>query len=35
MCLDRIDRWNPTYNLVVAFDRERARTVAEDIDPAG
>jgi amidase len=30
--LDRIDRFNPAYNLVVAFDRERAVQVAADID---
>src|SRR5688500_14079320 len=30
--LHRIDRFNPTYNLVVAFDRDRARAVAHEID---
>src|SRR5690606_105265 len=30
--LDRIDRLNGDYNLVVAFDRERARATAADID---
>ncbi|MBO9518498.1 MAG: amidase [Porphyrobacter sp.] len=30
--LDRIDRFNPTYNLVVAFDRDRARDDAEEVD---
>jgi amidase len=30
--LDRIDRLNPTYNLVVAFDRDRARATAREID---
>lgn len=30
--LERIDRFNPTYNLVVALDRERARSTAHDID---
>jgi amidase len=30
--LDRIDRFNPTYNLVVAFDRDRARAAAREID---
>ena len=28
----RIERFNDTYNLVVAFDRERARATAADID---
>jgi len=32
--LDRIDRFNPAYNLVVAFDRERAREAARAIDAA-
>jgi amidase len=32
MYLDRIDRFNPAYNLVVAFDRDRARAAAEEID---
>lgn len=30
--LERIDRFNRTYNLVVAFDRERARTFAAELD---
>src|SRR5688500_9254905 len=30
--LDRVDRFNPTYNLVVAFDRDRARAAAHAID---
>jgi amidase len=30
--LDRIDRFDETYNLVVAFDRERARAAAAEID---
>jgi amidase len=30
--LARIDRFNPAYNLVVAFDRERARTFAGELD---
>jgi amidase len=30
--LERIDRLNPTYNLVVAFDRDRARAAAGEID---
>jgi amidase len=30
--LARIDRLNPAYNLVVAFDRDRARATARDID---
>ena len=30
--LERIDRFNPAYNLVVAFDRDRARAAARDID---
>jgi amidase len=30
--LDRVDRLNPAYNLVVAFDRERAVEVAAEID---
>lgn len=30
--LERIDRLNPAYNLVVAFDRDRARAAARDID---
>ena len=30
--LDRVDRFNPTYNLGVAFDRDRARAAARDID---
>jgi amidase len=30
--LDRVDRFNPTYNLVVAFDRDRARAAARDVD---
>jgi amidase len=30
--LERIDRFNPAYNLVVAFDRERARAAAHEID---
>ncbi len=30
--LERIDRFNPTYNLVVAFDRDRARAAAQEID---
>jgi amidase len=32
--LERIDRLNPTYNLVVAFDRDRARATAREIDRA-
>lgn len=32
MYLDRIDRLNPTYNLVVAEDRERATSAADDVD---
>ena len=32
--LDRVDRFNPTYNLVVAQDRDRARATARDIDRA-
>ena len=32
MYLARIDRLNPDYNLVVAFDRERARTEAAESD---
>ena len=34
MYLDRIDRLNDTYNLVVTLDRERARTNADGIDRA-
>ena len=30
--LERVDRFNPAYNLVVAFDRERARQTARAID---
>ena len=30
--LDRIDRFNDTFNLVVAFDRDRARQTAEELD---
>jgi len=30
--LDRVDRLDPAYNLVVAFDRERARAAAREID---
>ncbi|WP_404713550.1 amidase [Sphingomonas sp. MMS24-J13] len=30
--LDRVDRFNPTYNLVVAEDRDRARKTAAEID---
>lgn len=30
--LERIDRLNPAYNLVVAFDRDRARDAAHAID---
>ena len=30
--IDRVDRFNPEYNLVVAFDRERARSAAAEID---
>jgi amidase len=30
--LERIDRFNPAYNVVVAFDRERASAVAHEID---
>jgi amidase len=30
--LDRVERFNPAYNLVVAFDRDRARATARDID---
>jgi amidase len=30
--LGRIDRFNQTYNLIVAFDRERARGAAQEID---
>ncbi len=30
--LERVDRYNPDYNLVVAFDREHARERAEEID---
>jgi amidase len=30
--LDRIDRLNAEYNLVVAFDRDRARAAASEID---
>ena len=29
--LDRVDRYNPTYNLVVALDRDRARGMAREI----
>jgi len=32
--LERVDRFNPTYNLVVAQDRDRARATARDIDRA-
>jgi amidase len=32
MYLDRIERLDGSYNLVVAFDRERARATAADID---
>ena len=32
MYLARIDRLNPAYNLVVAFDRERARAEAAESD---
>jgi amidase len=30
--LDRVDRFNPAYNLVVAFDRERAKAAAAEIE---
>src|SRR5690606_30598380 len=30
--LERIDRLNPAYNLVVAFDRDRARAAAQQVD---
>jgi len=30
--LERVDRFNPTYNLVVAQDRERARAEAKEVD---
>ena len=30
--LERTDRFNPAYNLVVAFDRDRARASAHEID---
>ena len=30
--LDRIDRFNETFNLVVALDRNRARQTAQDLD---
>lgn len=30
--LERVDRFNPAYNLVVAFDRQRARATAGEID---
>jgi amidase len=30
--LARVDRFNPTYNLVVAFDRDRAREAAAQVD---
>jgi amidase len=30
--LDRVDRFNSTYNLVVAFDRDRARAEAAEVD---
>lgn len=30
--LERVDRFNPAYNLVVAFDRDRARATAREID---
>jgi amidase len=30
--LERVDRFNPAYNLVVAFDRDRARATARAID---
>ena len=30
--LERIDRFHPAYNLVVAFDRDRARATAREID---
>jgi amidase len=30
--LERVDRFNPAYNLVVAFDRDRARAAAHEID---
>jgi amidase len=30
--LKRVDRFNPAYNLVVAFDRDRARATARGID---
>ena len=30
--LERIERFNPAYNLVVAFDRNRARAAAREID---
>ena len=32
--LERIDRFNPAYNLVVAFDRDRARATARAVDQA-
>ena len=30
--LGRVERFNPTYNLVVAFDVERARAAAQEVD---
>ena len=30
--LARVDRFNPAYNLLVAFDRDRARAAAREID---
>lgn len=30
--LERVDRFNPAYNLVVALDRDRARATAREID---
>src|SRR5688500_2072246 len=30
--LERVERFNPAYNLVVAFDRDRARATAREID---
>jgi amidase len=32
MYLDRVDRLNPTYNLVVAEDRARAKATADEVD---
>lgn len=30
--LSRVERFNPAYNLVVAFDRKRARSAAQEVD---